>query len=384
MRRATSIDREIKKRDYKYSNREEKPNKKERKGLKIFFIICCILGIIGCSVLLFILYGPWNGFRDWLITTAMTTMNHQYFATWFYDESTINDCLNKNKVIEVVGSTNTDEIIIDTEVTEEVTYANEYERQILERDPENNDYKIIKIEGDGFDGVMAVIYDPSRIVLATSNKLGDYGQYLTTMSEQNNALVAINAGGYADENWEGTGGIPAGITIKDGELLSTTPYTNSGGVIGFNRDHKLVLGKFSATQTKNENIRDGASFGPFLIMNGEAASVKGNGGGGLQPRSAIAQRKDGIVLFLAINGRTVKSKGATYGDLIEIFQNYGAWNAANLDGGTSSGLTVHHKLINDPVASSGAHRTRPIATAFMLLSDDSDDGDYSIVKNKID
>ena len=384
MRRATSINREVSKRDYKYSGREDRKNKKERKGLKIFFIICCILGIIGCSVLLFILYGPWSGFRDWLITTAMTTMNHQYFATWFYDESTINDCLNRNKVIEVIGSTNTDEITINTEVPEEIVYANEYERQILERDPDNNDYKIIKIQGNGFDGVMAVIYDPSRIILATSNKLGDYGQYLTTMSEQNDALVAINAGGYADENWEGTGGIPAGITIKDGELLSTTPYTNSGGVIGFNRDHKLVLGKFSATQTKNENIRDGASFGPFLIMNGEAASVKGNGGGGLQPRSAIAQRKDGIVLFLAINGRTVKSKGATYGDLIEIFQNYGAWNAANLDGGTSSGLTVHHKLINDPVASSGAHRTRPIATAFMLLSDDSDDGDYSIVKNKID
>ena len=79
MRRATSINREVKKRDYRYSEREEKSNKKERKGLKIFFIICCILGIIGCSVLLFILYGPWNGFRDWLITTAMTSMNHQYF-----------------------------------------------------------------------------------------------------------------------------------------------------------------------------------------------------------------------------------------------------------------------------------------------------------------
>lgn len=381
--RRTTIDREINRNDYRRS-RKNKTTKKEKKILKKLFIFCCIMFIIGCYVGLFLLYGPWNGFRDWLITTAMTTMNHQYLATWFYDDSTINDCLNKNKVIEVTGSTNTDDIVINTNISEEIVYENEYEKQILERDPDNNDYKIIQIKGDGFDGVMAVIYDPSRIILATSNKLGDYGQYLTTMSEQNNALVAINAGGYADENWEGTGGIPAGITVQDGKLLSTTPYTNSGGVIGFNRDNKLVLGKFSATQTQNEGIRDGASFGPFLIMNGEAAEVRGNGGGGLQPRSAIAQRKDGIVLFLAINGRTVKSKGATYGDLIDIFEKYGAWNAANLDGGTSSGLTVHHKLINDPVSSSGSHRTRPIATAFMLLSDDSDDGDYSIVKNKVD
>lgn len=383
MRRATTIDREMKNRHSKKEHKEYNV-KGEKRGLKKFFIFCCIIAILCCYGGLFLLYGPWNGFRDWLITTAMTTMNHQYFATWFYDESTINDCLNRNKVIEVTGSTNTDDIIINTEVNEEIVYENEYERQILERAPENNDYKIIKIEEDGFDGVMAVIYDPSRIVLASSNKLGEYGQYLTTMSEQNDALVAINAGGYADENWEGTGGIPAGITVQDGKLLSTTPYTNSGGVIGFNRENKLVLGKFSATQTQNEDIRDGASFGPFLIMNGESAGIKGNGGGGFQPRSAIAQRKDGIVLFLAINGRTVKSKGATYGDLIEIFERYGAWNAANLDGGTSSGLTVHHKLINDPVSSSGAHRTRPIATAFMLLSDESDDGDYSIVRNKVD
>lgn len=370
----TTIDME--KNDYRCSEKN--------KLIKKIFIFCCIIITLGCYLGLFLLYGPWSGFRDWLITTAMTTMHHQYLATWFYDDSTINDCLNKNKVIEVTGSTNPDDIIINTEVSEGMTYKNEYERQILERDPENNDYKIIQIKGDGFDGVMAVIYDPSRIVLEASNNLGDYGQYLTTMSKQNDALVAINAGGYVDETWEGTGGIPAGITVKDGKLLSTTPYTDSGGVIGFNRDNKLILGKFSASQTKNEKIRDAASFGPFLIMNGQAAEVIGNGGGGLQPRSAIAQRKDGIVLFLTINGRTVKSKGATFSDLIDIFEKYGAWNAANLDGGTSSCLTVHHKIVNDPVTSSGVHRTRPIATAFMLLSDDSDDGDYSIVKNKVD
>ncbi len=60
------------------------------------------------------------------------------------------------------------------------------------------------------------------------------------MSEQNDALVAINAGGYADENWEGTGGIPAGITIKDGESvdLSFEAYKGNSRLIA---DESLFL-----------------------------------------------------------------------------------------------------------------------------------------------
>ena len=61
--------------------------------------------------------------------------------------------------------------------------------------------------------------------------------------------------------------------------------------------------------------------------------------------------------------------GATIKDLIEIMQNYGAYNAANLDGGTSSAMTFNHEIINDPVDASGKHRTRHIATAFILTKD---------------
>ena len=54
-------------------------------------------------------------------------------------------------------------------------------------------------------------------------------------------------------------------------------------------------------------------------------------------------------------------------DLIEIMKNYGAYNAANLDGGTSSVMAVNSKLINDPIDSTGAHKTRFIATGFGLI-----------------
>ena len=66
-------------------------NKKGRKVLKIFIAII-LLGILTVG---FLLYGPYPKFRNWLITTAMTTMNHQYLDKWFYSDKTIDDVLKK-------------------------------------------------------------------------------------------------------------------------------------------------------------------------------------------------------------------------------------------------------------------------------------------------
>ena len=69
---------------------EEKATVKKQTGKKVLMVLI-ILAIIGTSTGGFLLYGPYSGFRDWLITTAMTTMTHQYFATLFYDDDTIQD-----------------------------------------------------------------------------------------------------------------------------------------------------------------------------------------------------------------------------------------------------------------------------------------------------
>ena len=122
----------------------------------------------------------------------------------------------------------------------------------------------------------------------------------------------------------------------------------------------------TAEEAIDMGIRDAVTFGPFLIVNGKASFIKGNGGWGQAPRTAIGQRKDGIVLLLVIDGRTLTRPGADMGDLTEIMQNYGAYNAANLDGGTSSVMVYNNKIINDPVDGSGSHRTRPIATGFIF------------------
>ena len=345
--------------------RMDNTEKKKKKNLKKVLLVLVILAIIGVSTGGFLLYGPYSGFRDWLITTAMTTMTHQYFATWFYDDETIKASLAKNKVEEVNEITNTNTIVINNTV-EETVYENEYERAVLEKEPNNNDYKIIEINGKGYSGYLAVIYDPSRIKTVYTKKLGTSGQYLKQMAKDNDALIAINGGGFEDPNFNSNGADPLGITFSGGKLITSKTWRGTGGLIGFTEDNKLVLGKMTVKQAQEMKVRDGVTFGPFLIINGKKSTILGNGGWGTAPRTAIGQRKDGIVLFLVIDGRTVTKPGANMNDLIEIMENYGAYNAANLDGGTSSAMVVNGEIINDPIDSTGAHRTRFISTGFIL------------------
>lgn len=351
----------------KIIEKKEKPKKRKKKNiLKKIFITLASLIIIAGSSLGILLYGPYSGFRDWLITTAMTTMTHQWIAYLFYDQATIDAVMANNKVDEIQEDTDTNAIVVG--VQEEKTYENEYEKAILEKNNPNDTYKIIEISGKGYSGYLAAIYDPSKIHTLVTSKIGSSGQYLTTMAKNNKAVVAINGGGFDDPNYSSNAANPLGITYSRGKLMTSYYYAGAGGIIGFDTNDKLVLSsKCTEQSAKALKIRDAVTCGPFLIVNGKASGVVGNGGWGTAPRTAIGQRKDGIVLFLVVDGRTVKRPGADMDDLIEIMQNYGAYNAANLDGGTSTAMTVNYELINDPVDSSGAHRTRFVSTGFGLI-----------------
>ena len=162
------------------------------------------------------------------------------------------------------------------------------------------------------------------------------------------------------------GATPLGVTLSKGKIITSASYSGAGGLIGFNENNELVLTKCSSSQAKALGIRDGVTFGPFLIVNGESSKVLGNGGWSDAPRTVIGQRADGIVLFLVVDGRTISKPGADMNDLIEIMERYEAINASNLDGGTSSVMVVNGKMINDPIDSTGAHKTRWISTGFYL------------------
>ncbi len=356
------------------NNKKRKIKNKQVPIWKKILITLLILFVLGSGVVAFLLYGPYPNFREWLITTAMTTMTHQYLATWFYDDATIQDVLARNSVKEIEETTDpTLTVIMENNGKKE--YANEYERQILEKDSEDQVYKIIEIEGKKYSGYLAAVYDPSRVKTVVTKKLGTCGQYLKTMAEENDALLAVNGGGFIDPNYNSNGANPLGITFSDGKLVTSHDYKGAGGLIGLTEENKLVLGKMSVQKARELKVRDAVTFAPFLIVNGKSSEILGNGGWGTAPRTVIGQRKDGIILFLVLDGRTVKKPGADMDDLIEIMENYGAYNAANLDGGTSSVMYANGRIINDPIDSTGAHKTRFISTGFIVTKDDNENDD---------
>ena len=315
-------------------------------GRKILAWIC-VLYIIGFSSFLFLFYGPFDSFRTFWITTAMTTMNHQYLATWLYSEKTIQKVLSENCIIET-GEVTDPNMIKFRKHTMSI-YKNQYEKEILVHD-EDAVYKVIDIQEPSYHGKLVAVYDPSRIHVATTAYLGIRGESILTVSERENALVAMNAGGFYDPNWDSNGALPHGTVISRGEVVSDYLDIGYGGFIGFDNDNKLILGSMSKEEALNMGLRDAIESGPFLIVNGKRSFIRGNGGWGTAPRSAIGQRHDGIVLMLVINGRLASSIGADMIDLCDIMERYGAYNAANLDGGSSSELVINNEIANIPVA----------------------------------
>ena len=299
-----------------------------------FIVLCCF----------FVVYGPIDKARVFWITTAMATGDHQYFANIFYSEDTIKNVMNENYMVEIDEDTDASSITIGQE--EKITaYTSAYEKEILEHE-EGALYKLIQFKYQEFDCHMVAIYDPKRVEIAYNSRLNQ-GRILSDILKSSGGILGINGGGYS---WNT--GYPQGLVVHNGKVIyssSTSRYTTAA----INEDGVLMIGKFSASDVKKKNIKEAVSFGPALIVNGKAASFRGNGGSGLNPRTVIAQRKDGIILFLVVNGYgnrlSWKGRGGVYvTDLIKILERYNVYNAANMDGGSSTTMVIDGKLINDP------------------------------------
>ena len=205
--------------------------------------------------------------------------------------------------------------------------------------------RIEEYKGETYNAHIMIIRDPSQVYMATSTD-GAFstnvpGTRIHNEIVDEGAIAAINAGAFNDDGSANSyvGSIPAGLLIVNGEVKSNK-YANlvpEEGFAGFTFDNILVVAKsMTPEQAKELNIRDGCEFGPVLIMNGVVNQEAYNANSGYNPRTAIGQRADGSVIFLCIDGRQASSLGGTYRDIIDIMVEYGAVNACNMDGGSSS------------------------------------------------
>ena len=340
----------------------EKPKKKKKiYKLTILFAILDVLAIFCFIVFYFV-----TPFKNMIVTTALRTMTHKYLAYVFYSEEMVQEVLNSNYYIPVNEEVDLDQIVIDT--SEKTRYDSPEEEQILTRDPGNDDYKIINVEVGNSNGYLVAIYDPSRVHLITKEVLGTkLGERTIDMCKRYNGLVCINGGGFLEEDGWGIGS-PMGYVVNNGEIIWSTGYNPNANLIAMTYDNKLLLTVDSAENAiANSNVRDALEFGPFLIVNGTPMTTVGDGGYGRSPRVAIAQRKDGIILFLVIDGSALYVDGATLTDMIDLLMKYGAHNAANLDGGNSSTLIVNGQTHNTLMPNAARTGGRYVVNGWALL-----------------
>ena len=349
-------------------NRRESPIKVIGKGLlKFFTLLLAILFVIVAAlyaVMWVLIKGPSPTAQRLFIMSARETSAMKWLPNMY---------LSEPEIISIIGVSEPDMEVMYEMDTSLITLppvrrvlldnddVDEADQDIDEIFDDGDGLELFDIVGSGYRGYMLVVDDPSRLFVGTPTHFGSVGVRLVDMVERTGAVAGVNAGGFYDPDGVGMGGIPDGIVICDGEIKwgADNGYVN---VIGFDADGLLHVGYMTPNAALNLGLQWAVSFGPTLISNGVAPDRELLRSG-INPRTAIGQRADGAVLLLVIDGRQIDSLGATFEDMVEIFLEFGAVNAANLDGGSSTLMVFEGELINNCASVAGP---RPIPTAFLV------------------
>ncbi|MBV7272989.1 phosphodiester glycosidase family protein [Clostridiaceae bacterium UIB06] len=331
--------------------RNNKQKKRKKFSVKLFIIFIIYEFIIAAIVApLLVFYGPFENVKRTVVGTAMATFTHQYIATTFLSNDEINKLIKSDQ--SGGASENESENLSKIEVS-----------HTSDKDIERYD-----IPNKKFDGYILEIKDPTRIKIGYTKKLGEVGQRTSEIAEENGAVAAINGGGFTDRSstngklWAGTGAYPEGIVISDGKLVYSDVKSNNTriNVTAFTKDGKLIVGDHTINDLRKENVVEAVSFRNTLVVNGKPTVVDDEG---LNPRTAIGQKADGTIIMLVIDGRTGLKPGASLKEMQNILIQQGAYNASNLDGGSSSTMYLDGEVINNPCDWNGE---RTVATALYV------------------
>lgn len=241
---------------------------------------------------------------------------------------------------------------------------------------EDGDGIIIEpVKGRGYAGYMMVVRDPSRVIMGSiPSSYGKRGYTVEEYVKHFDGVAGTNAGGFYDPGGWGQGEIPDSVLVVDGQIYYMEygcGTEGGGGIAAIDGNHILHVAKsMSRQELIDKDIRYAVCYGPVLIVNGVSASPDSLSVS-MNPRTAIGQCADGAMLFLVIDGRQTASMGAKYQDLVEIMERYGAVNAVNLDGGSSSMLWFQDHYVNN---SSSVVGVRPMPSSFVVLKEGTGNG----------
>lgn len=368
--------------DEKESCPEEQPKKERTEKRSAWKVVLNVLGkvmlflletvlivAVGLYGVMYVLAkGPSPTARDLFVLSVRETSAVGFLANLFFtnEEIALIESGGGSDTVEELENTDTSLITI-TKPSEpsgdeqEGPYTDAYGYV----DEDGDGIIVVPVSGAGYTGYMMIVLDPSRIIMGTvPGSYGGRGYTVAEMVQKFDAVAGVNAGGFEDEGGNGDGSTPSTLTVYDGKIY----YAEKGiqdGFAGFDSNHILHVGKFTVQEIRDRDIQFGVSFGPPLVINGQGCD-RSKLASGINPRTAIGQRADGAVLLLVIDGRQTISLGCTWIDMIDIFLEFGAVNASNLDGGSSTLMWYQGKYINNCASVVGI---RPVCTTFLVAKE---------------
>lgn len=337
-------------------------------GKVLATISVTILAIFLTLVMMIFLicHGPSEKATELFTTTFLETGQMKFIVSIFLSNDRIQEIVARNSMSEMTAEVDTNLIQIDESA----------------QNSDSQDIELVQISGNTFFAKMLIIKDPSKVKVATTYPWGEYGQELDKLVKNSGAVAGVNGGLYVSDS--NKGGKPLGLVVCDGQIQYNNPTGYAGlYLIGFDESNILriiSLEGMNASQVeklvKDEKIRDAVVFQEEssdknnhfvkLVVNGEGRQMNGSGSGA-NPRTVIGQRKDGAVLLLVTDGRGASGHlGATASDLIDIMLEYGAVNAANLDGGSSSSMYYNDNYEMTSVTLYYSNSSWKLPTAFVV------------------
>ena len=348
------------------SGRKRRAKKNSGKGKKrstrvlavcvsVFVALSILYAVVVYSSIPFVSY-----WRTIWIETAMTTRTHQWLAQWFFPKSVIDKVMAgatidkdiqggadnlKNNEDNSPGTQTKPTRLENNDILKQKSLNvgdTDYAGNTVVINDIDEGLVVSEIVTATYRGKIMLIDDPSRVYVGMTQYPGVTGMRILNMMETYNAVAGMNGSGFADPYENGNGGEVVGMSCSQGNYWGS--YVDYYGSIVLTTENKLVVGDIQDWESYS-NVRDGVQFSPVLVADGQKM-VSGSAGYGLQPRTAIGPREDGVIVFLDIDGRDVSwSIGCTVDDMAEILISYGVVNAASVDGGASSVIAYKGEVI---------------------------------------
>ena len=214
--------------------------------------------------------------------------------------------------------------------------------QVLAIDAANG-LLVIRVTGMGYKGVLVIGKDPSRLTCGVAKYLGELGQRAGDIAKRYNGLVAMTASGFGDAENVAEGSDLAGGCMSQGKEYGEH-YTQKGYKrVELRTDNRLYIR--DAYTDYARNCTDATEWKPALIVDGRIVVSAADGFTSVNPRACLGQTKDESILMLVIEGRNIDSLGTDATECANILARYGAYQAMNMDGGTSAILWYQGEYI---------------------------------------